>query len=281
VTGCNPPALGSEQVTAALKITAVGLPQGGAMAVGRWRSGSSLATPRCGPGGVVCSPPMIRIETLGDRALLVTLADDSARIDVATSARVRLAAARLRGAHEALTDVVPAYASVALHYDPARVHCRHEEPPHEALARWVAMRLEHSGDAGAEQCRLMEISVRYGGEHGPDLASLAEARDLSIEEVVALHTAPQYVVHFVGFVPGFAYLGGLDPRLATPRREVPRTSVPAGSVGIGGAQTGIYPIASPGGWHLIGRTDLRLFDPSREPAALLMAGDRVRFHAVP
>ena len=224
---------------------------------------------------------MIRIEPLGDRALLVTLADDVAPIDAATSARVRAAAVRLRGAHEALTDVVPAYVSVAVHYDPARVHCRHDEPPHDALARWVAARLERLGDAGAEQSRLVEIPVRYGGEHGPDLASLAEARDLSIEEVVALHTAPEYVVHFVGFMPGFAYLGGLDPRLATPRREVPRTSVPAGSVGIGGAQTGVYPVASPGGWQLIGRTDLPLFDPSRDPAALLAAGDRVRFHAVP
>jgi len=224
---------------------------------------------------------MIRIEPLGDRALLVTLADDGARIGATTSARVRAAAARLRGAHEALTDVVPAYASVAVHYDPARVRCRHEEPPHDALARWVAARLERLGDAGAEQGRLVEIPVRYGGEHGPDLASLAEARDLAIEEVVALHTAPEYVVHFVGFMPGFAYLGGLDPRLATPRREVPRTSVPAGSVGIGGAQTGVYPVASPGGWQLIGRTDVPLFDPSREPAALLAAGDRVRFRAVP
>jgi inhibitor of KinA len=223
---------------------------------------------------------MISIEPLGDRALLVTLADEVARIDVATTVRVRVAAARLRGAHEALTDVVPAYASVAVHYDPARVRCREGEPPHESLGRWVATRLEHSGDAGEEQSRLVEIPVRYGGEHGPDLASLAEARDLSIEAVVTLHTTPEYVVHFVGFMPGFAYLGGLDPRLATSRREVPRTSVPAGSVGIGGAQTGVYPMASPGGWHLIGRTDLRLFDPSREPAALLTAGDRVRFRAV-
>jgi KipI family sensor histidine kinase inhibitor len=224
---------------------------------------------------------MIRIEPLGDRALLVALADNGARIDVVTSEMVRAAAARLWGAHEAVTDVVPAHASVAVHYDPARVRCRHEEPPHNALARWVSARLEGLGDVGAEQGRLVEIPVRYGGEHGPDLGTLADARDLSIEAVVALHTAPEYVVHFVGFLPGFAYLGGLDPRLATPRREVPRTSVPAGSVGIGGVQTGVYPIASPGGWHLIGRTDLRLFDPSREPAALLATGDRVRFRAVP
>jgi inhibitor of KinA len=224
---------------------------------------------------------MVRIEPLGDRALLVILADDPTCIDAVTSARVRVTAARLRGAHDALTDVVPAYASVAVHYDPARVRCRHEELPHEALARWVAARLEHVGEGQVDHGRLIEIPVRYGGGHGPDLASLAEARDLAVEEVIALHTAPEYVVDFVGFIPGFAYLGGLDPRLATSRRDVPRTNVPPGSVGIGGAQTGVYPIASPGGWHLIGRTDLRLFDPSREPAALLMAGDRVRFRAVP
>lgn len=226
---------------------------------------------------------MIRIEPLGDRAILVTLADEGgvARIDAAVHARVRVAAARLRGAHAAITDVVPAYASVAVHYEPARVRSLHAEAPHDALARWVSERLGRLGDADEAMGRVVEIPVRYGGAHGPDLEALAEARGLTAEAVVALHTAPEYVVHFVGFMPGFAYLGGLDARLATPRRDVPRTVVPAGSVGIGGVQTGVYPVASPGGWHLIGRTEVALFDPSREPAALLAAGDRVRFRALP
>jgi KipI family sensor histidine kinase inhibitor len=100
---------------------------------------------------------------------------------------------------------------------------------------------------------------------------------MTADEVVRRHAAGDYVVHMVGFLPGFAYLGGLDPRLATPRRATPRTVVPAGSVGIGGQQTGVYPMDSPGGWHLIGRTELRLFDPRRDPPTLLRAGDRVRF----
>jgi inhibitor of KinA len=221
-------------------------------------------------------PAMFRIEPLGDRALLVTLAE-GARVDAQVHARVRAAARAVAGAHAAITDVVPAYASVAVHYEPARVECRHEESPHDALAQWIGRRLARLavGDPGAG--RLVEIPVRYGGPDGPDLEALAAARGLAVDEVIALHSAPEYVVHFVGFMPGFAYLGGLDARLATPRREAPRTMVPAGSVGIGGTQTGVYPVASPGGWQLIGRTELALFDAAREPAALLTAGDRVRF----
>jgi inhibitor of KinA len=222
---------------------------------------------------------MIRFDPLGDRALLVTLGDVIAD---AVHARVRAAVARLRAdPHAAVTDVVPAYATVALHYDPARVACRRDESPYEAMAQWTADRLGRLPDQGAAPGRLVEIPVRYGGAHGPDLEALAAARGLTPDDVIAMHTAPEYVVHFIGFMPGFAYLGGLDPRLETPRRATPRTLVPAGSVGIGGAQTGVYPVASPGGWQLIGRTVLTLFDPQREPAALLVAGDRVRFTALP
>ena len=125
--------------------------------------------------------------------------------------------------------------------------------------------------------RRVEIPVHYDG---PDLAVVAEHCGLSPDEVVRRHGEPEYNVYFIGFQPGFAYLGGLDPALATPRRAEPRVSVPAGSVGIGGAQTGIYPLATPGGWQLIGRTALALFDPQAEPPTLLAPGDRVRFVAV-
>ena len=121
--------------------------------------------------------------------------------------------------------------------------------------------------------------MRYGGEDGPDLADVAAHCGLSADEVVQRHTQAEYVVYFIGFQPGFAYLGGLDDALHTPRRAEPRVAVPAGSVGIGGAQTGIYPLATPGGWQLIGRTALRLFDPQAEPPTLLAPGDRVRFVA--
>ena len=230
---------------------------------------------------------MLRLDPLGDRAVLVTLDEPGVAIGEATRARVRAAATLLGGelplfrpAHAAITDVVPAYASIAVHYDPARVPCRKDESPHEAMAGWIAGRIARLRGVTPAPGRLVEIPVRYGGEDGPDLAPLAAARGLTPDDVVALHTAPEYVVHFVGFMPGFAYLGGLDVRLATPRRAVPRTFVPAGSVGIGGAQTAVYPVASPGGWQLIGRTPLALFDPASTPAALLAAGDRVRFRAL-
>jgi KipI family sensor histidine kinase inhibitor len=126
----------------------------------------------------------------------------------------------------------------------------------------------------------IEIPVRYGGADGPDLVALAKHTGLSVDEVVKRHTQAEYVVFFLGFQPGFAYLGGLDPALAMPRRAEPRIEVPAGSVGIGGAQTGIYPAASPGGWQLLGRTELKLFDPARNPPTLMQPGDRVRFTAL-
>jgi 5-oxoprolinase (ATP-hydrolysing) subunit B len=125
--------------------------------------------------------------------------------------------------------------------------------------------------------RQIDIPVRYGGAAGPDLDEVAQHTGLSFDEIIRLHSAAQYRVYFLGFLPGFAYLGGLDQRLATPRRKEPRLAVPAGSVAIGGEQTGIYPAVSPGGWQLIGHTSLQLFDPARNPASLLLPGDIVRF----
>jgi KipI family sensor histidine kinase inhibitor len=145
----------------------------------------------------------------------------------------------------------------------------------------LASRLRRAWDAAVPdvlpQRAPIEIPVRYGGPDGPDLAYVAARAGMSEAEVVARHTAAEYVVYFLGFRPGFAYLGGLDPRLATPRRAHPRPRVAPGSVGIGGEQTAVYPLASPGGWQLIGRTRLRLFDPNRTPPTLLMPGDVVRF----
>jgi inhibitor of KinA len=125
--------------------------------------------------------------------------------------------------------------------------------------------------------RTMEIPVRYGGADGPDLEEVAALNHLSAEEVIAIHSGAEYLVHFLGFSPGFPYLGGMPESIAAPRLETPRRSVPAGSVAIGGRQTGIYPTASPGGWRIIGRTPLRLFQPEADPPVLLQMGDHVRF----
>lgn len=142
----------------------------------------------------------------------------------------------------------------------------------ERLQRWW-----EESEALTLESRLIEIPVIYGGEYGPDLTEVARHTGLSEHQVVERHAEADYIVYFIGFQPGFPYLGGLPASLATPRRAEPRLEVPAGSVGIGGGQTGIYPLPTPGGWQIIGRTDIRLFDPQRQPATLLQPGDRVRF----
>lgn len=210
----------------------------------------------------------VRIEPLGDAALLVRL---GRRIDEATHERVQAAHGRLKRASIAgVSDVAPAFTTVSVHFDPARV-------TFTALAPLVRRALEHVEEDAPPPGRTVEVPVRYGGAEGPDLEVVAKHAGLSAAEVVRLHTAGTYLVHMIGFAPGFPYLGGLDERIACPRRATPRTRVPAGTVGIGGAQTGIYPLDTPGGWQLIGRTSLVLFDAAREPASLLAAGDRVRF----
>lgn len=149
------------------------------------------------------------------------------------------------------------------------------------LAAELSVRMKTVIDAPAVPSRLVELPVCYGGEYGPDLEDASAAIGLQPEELVRLHTSTDYSVVMIGFMPGFPYLAGLSERLVMPRRSVPRQRVEAGSVGIAGTQTGVYPIATPGGWQLIGRTPVRLFRPEREPAALLAAGDIVRFRSIP
>lgn len=224
----------------------------------------------------------MRVVPLGDRALLIHL---GTTIDDATHRRVRAVYARL-AAHPVpgTIELVPAFASVAVHYEPARVPNdgggREQRSPYARFADRVRTVLaDVEGDA-LPSPRTVEIPVRYGGEDGPDLEAVAAAHGLPAEEVVRLHSGATYRVYMLGFAPGFAYLGGLPDAIATPRRPEPRTAVPAGSVGIGGSQTGVYPLVSPGGWQLIGRTALRLFDAGRTPPALLAIGDVVRFRAL-
>ena len=207
----------------------------------------------------------MRYYLLGERAAVL----ESARpADLACQRRIWRLAQTLTGV-AGLIDVVPGMNNLTLIFDP-------DASDGEA---WLA-RLRR-GWAQAEEAeprlRRVEVPVRYGGRHGPDLAVVAAHAGLSEAEVVAAHAAADYVVYFLGFQPGFAYMGGLQERLATPRRAEPRLAVPAGSVGIGGGQTGIYPAVSPGGWQIIGRTELKLFDPRRAEPSLLLPGDMVRF----
>jgi KipI family sensor histidine kinase inhibitor len=208
----------------------------------------------------------VTIQPASDRSLLLTFGDE-------ISFDAHLAVARLTRCLQGVRGVLnlhPAYTSVLVDFDP-RLHS------HAQMEALVRERLASYEDAPPPEPRRVEIPVRYGGESGPDLGDVARHAGLSVARVVELHAAAEYLVYFVGFATCFPYLGGLPPELATPRLAAPRKQVPAGSVAIGGAQAGIYPLASPGGWRLIGRTHLKLFDPSASPPPLLRMGDRVRF----
>lgn len=216
-----------------------------------------------------------RYRACGDAGLLVEF---GAGIDPSVHLRVMHAFRALKAKNiGGVLDLVPAYASLLVQIDPWRISFeRLRMEIDEVLEDAAGAENEH----GAEG-RIVDIPVCYGAEDGPDLEEVCRYHDLSAEEVVALHTAPLYTVYMIGFTPGFPYLGGLDPRLITPRRTTPRKRVPAGSVGIADRQTGIYSIDSPGGWQLIGRTPLRLFDPMGERPFLLEPGDRIRFVPIP
>jgi inhibitor of KinA len=184
-------------------------------------------------------------------------------------------------------ELAPAYTSVAVFFDPIAVpksNCATngvlDEFTKKIRSAIVPASRGHRRRAAARRPRLTEIPVCYDREFGFDLDRVAEHTKLSEREIVDLHSTPEYRVACIGFVPGFTFLAGLPKRLATPRRDVPRTEIPPGSVAIGGAQTGIYPLRSPGGWNLIGRTPLKLFDPIKDPPTLLSPGDRVRFCAI-
>jgi KipI family sensor histidine kinase inhibitor len=206
----------------------------------------------------------VKVRPFGESALLVELGD---RIDESLVARCRSVA----DAWEALGHgpAVPAYASIVLRFDPLRL----DPARAESEARRVALA---TPAAGGEPGRSIDIPTHYDG---PDLADTAARSAMSAEELVAIHTAAEYRVFFLGFVPGFAYCGPLDTRIVAPRLERPRERVPAGAVAIADGQTAVYPLDSPGGWRLIGHTELALFDPLRDPPALLRPGDRVRFLA--
>jgi inhibitor of KinA len=226
------------------------------------------------------------LEPLGDSAVVVTL---GSMADEETFQKVRRLTRALEQLRSPLiTDVVPVYATVAIHYD-LTAWSGPIEAAYQQVCRIVRdcfAGMNHGKFEGAEcspsvsgdqKERQVEIPVSYGGACGPDLEEVANHCGLSCDDVVALHLQTTYTVQAVGFTPGFPYLGGLSPRLHTPRKRTPRVSVPAGSVGIGGGQTGIYPLTSPGGWQLIGRTPRKLFDHGKPWPALLRVGDRVRF----
>lgn len=230
----------------------------------------------------------MEIVPLGDSALVVRVREQFEDAPEETLDQVLGTLHRLReAAIPGIIELAPAYTSVAVFFDPITV--AKSSGTQDEVFDWMTTQirgvLNGPGRRGRVKAsksavRLVEVPVCYAPEFAPDLDDVACRAELSAKEVINLHSAADYRVACIGFVPGFPFLAGLAKKLATPRRENPRKEIPAGSVGIGGAQTGIYPLRSPGGWNLIGRTPSRLFDPQKDPPTLLRAGDRVRFCAI-
>ncbi|WP_239020956.1 5-oxoprolinase subunit PxpB [Pontibacter arcticus] len=221
----------------------------------------------------------LQIYPLGDAAIVVQFGDD---INLATYTRVQNFAHYLEcHPFTGLIEYVPAYTTVTIYYNPVALSRQGRQDPyaHVLIILQNALLL-CSVATQTYTSREVIIPVCYGGDYGPDLAFVARHNQLTPEEVISVHTSGSYQVYMIGFAPGFPYLGGLDEQIATPRKETPRAVIPAGSVGIAGKQTGIYSIETPGGWQLIGRTPLLLFNPSIKQPSLLQAGDRVKFAAI-
>ena len=207
-------------------------------------------------------------EPQGDSALLVRMGD---QIDPGVNRQVHALFHELDNKPlDGYMESIPGYCTLLVKYDPLK-------NGYAEIKKWVKKTLSRSNKFSPGKPKVIEVPVFYGGEQGPDLEDVAKLHHLSVEDVIRLHSRETYTVYFIGFLPGFPYLGPLDPELETPRLETPRRVVKAGSVGIAGKQTGIYPLDSPGGWRIIGWTPMKLFDPAWEPPARFSAGDAVKF----
>ena len=210
----------------------------------------------------------IKILTAGDASLLVEFGKEiNPEINRKIAATVQL----MREQHiEGVVDVIPSFCALLINYDPRVIG-------YEEIKGRIKDLLKVEIKAGDERKKIFEIPVCYGGDFGPDIATIAEHAGLTEQEVIDIHSSRDYLIYMLGFLPGFCYLGGLDERIFTPRLASPRLKIDAGSVGIGGSQTGIYPLDSPGGWQLMGKTPVKTYDPGREVPILVEAGDYIRF----
>ena len=209
-----------------------------------------------------------RILIEGDSSVLIVFGD---AISTETNQKITSTVQLIREQKiEGIVDMIPAFVSLLINYNPLVIS-------YDSLRARLEQILRVETRAAETIKRVYEIPVCYGGQYGPDLESIADHAGLSPEEVVKIHTSRDYLIYMLGFLPGFCYLGGLDERIHTPRLESPRIRIPAGSVGIGGSQTGIYPMDSPGGWQLMGMTPVRTYDPARETPILVQAGEYIRF----
>lgn len=219
------------------------------------------------------------IEPLGETALLIQFGE---KIDEGVNRQVQAAVSLLEASpFPGFVECIPSFAAVAVYYDPFRLdRSPGEGTAFEHVRSLVQNRLKQIGVHAERKRDVIDIPVCYGGEHGPDLAYVAELNGLDEAEVVSIHSGRDYLVYALGFAPGFPYLGGMPSSISAPRKGTPRLSIPAGSVGIAGTQTGIYPLDTPGGWQIIGRTPLALFRPGQDPPVLLNSGQYIRFRPI-
>lgn len=211
----------------------------------------------------------IRFLSCGDSAVTVELSKEMSEDVNRRIQYIAAATSRIRGVRES----VPAFCSLTLYFDPFII----SKKTLEKKVRKIALTYRESA---VGKKRVFLIPVCYEGEFAPDMDDVCTATGLSREEVIEIHTSADYLIYMLGFLPGFPYLGGMDKRIEVPRLDSPRTAIPAGAVGIGGKQTGIYPLASPGGWRLIGRTPVKVYDPERDEPILYSAGDYIRFFPI-
>lgn len=224
------------------------------------------------------SLPPIQISPLGDAAIIISFGDV---ISPAIHAWVKAFAKKLHNhSFPGFIELVPAYTTVTIFYNPWICSEKGKHNPYEQATNFILEQLHQLKAETEITARTVEIPVCYGGQFGPDLEFVASHNNLSPAEVINIHSGGTYLVYMIGFAPGFPYLGGMDERIAAPRKNSPASLIPAGSVGIAGLQTGIYSLPTPGGWQLIGRTPLNLFNPKQQPPNLLQAGDRVQFFPI-
>lgn len=213
----------------------------------------------------------VRFLMTGDTSILVEFGNE---ISTEINARIRAFNIALeKKGIDGIVETVPTYRSLTVHYRPEVIR-------YEKLRDTLHGLLGSLDEVEIPPASVVEIPVLYGGEMGPDLGFVAEHNSKTVEEVIKIHSAPEYLIYMLGFTPGFPYMGGMSAEIATPRLTSPRVKIPGGSVGIAGSQTGVYPIDSPGGWQLIGRTPLKLYDAQRETPILLQAGQYVKYRPV-
>lgn len=220
---------------------------------------------------------MMKFSALGDRAVVVTFGE---KIDLDIYENVQnLRGLLQKNPFHGMIECVPSFTSLTVYYDVYKLWKKNERKvvPYDFVCEYMKQLFSHNQNKIQKQYDCISVPVCYGGEYGPDLEEVAAYHSLCIEDVIRLHSEATYFVYMLGFTPGFPYLGGMPKELETPRKQTPRLQITAGSVGIGGSQTGIYPLETPGGWNIIGRTPIALFQPNEEKPTYVQSGMYLRF----